>query len=327
MADLLVIGCGYLGRRVADLGRAAGQRVFATTRSPPHAAEFQRLGLEPVLCDVIDPDSLLALPAGVDVVYCVGFDRAGGADMRAVFVDGLANVLDALEEIGRLVYVSSTGVYAQRDGEAVDENAATQPTSESGRVVLEAERLLRGERPDAVILRFAGIYGPGRLIREQALRAGDALSGDPEQWLNLIHVEDGAVAVTAAARNGAAGRRVQRLRRPAGAAARLLRPHGRGAADAAAVVPVAAGGPPRGPGKSPNRQPADAGGARRDAALSELHGRFGGVGGIDGIGCRSFQRLSGAFLSTSLAALSTQMRWRATWIMLRSRSGRFCLSI
>ena len=205
MPDLLVIGCGYLGRRVADQGRAAGRRVFATTRSRRRAAEFQALGLEPVLCDVTDPDSLLALPAGADAVYCVGFDRAAGAGMRMVFVDGLANVLDTLDEAGRLVYVSSTGVYAQHDGEAVDETAATQPASESGRVVLEAERLLHGRRPDAVTLRFAGIYGPGRLIREREVRAGDALSGDPEQWLNLIHVEDGAAAVTAALERGRPG--------------------------------------------------------------------------------------------------------------------------
>ena len=104
------------------------------------------------------------------MVYCVGLDRTAGADMRTVYVEGLANVLDALGEPGRFVYVSSTGVYAQRDGEAVDETAATEPESESGRVVLEAERLLRARRPAAVILRFAGIYGPGRLMREQAVR-------------------------------------------------------------------------------------------------------------------------------------------------------------
>lgn len=205
MSDTLVIGCGYLGRRVAALRRAAGRRIFATTRSPLRAEEFQRLGLQPVLCDVNDPDSLRALPAAQEVVCAVGFDRAAGADMRTVFVDGLANVLDALEGQGRFVHVSSTGVYAQRDGEAVDETAATEPASESGRVVLEAERLLRERRPGAVVLRFAGIYGPGRLIREKDVRAGEALSGDPEQWLNLIHVEDGAAAVAAALERGRPG--------------------------------------------------------------------------------------------------------------------------
>jgi nucleoside-diphosphate-sugar epimerase len=207
MSDLLVIGCGYLGRRVAERRRAAGLRVFASTRSLGHADEFQRAGLEPVLCDVLEPDSLRALPGGADVVYCVGFDRAAGKTMRNVYVDGLENVLNALDaaDHGRFVYVSSTGVYGQTGGEEVDETAAPAPAGESGRIVLGAEDLLRERRPDAVILRFAGIYGSNRLIRAAALKAGEPLTGDPDQWLNLIHVEDGASAVIAAVERAGAG--------------------------------------------------------------------------------------------------------------------------
>ena len=208
MSDLLVIGCGYLGRRVAERRRATGFRVFASTRSPQRADEFHRLGLEPILCDVLDPDSLRALPAGADVVYCVGFDRAAGKTMRNVYVDGLENVLNALDadDEKHFVYVSSTGVYGQTGGEEVDETAATEPAGESGRIVLGAEDLLGERRPDAVILRFAGIYGPNRLIRAAALKAGEPLLGDPNQWLNLIHVEDGAAAVIAAVEQAQAGR-------------------------------------------------------------------------------------------------------------------------
>ena len=213
MSDVLVVGCGYLGRRVAAQQLAAGRRVFATTRSPHRAEEFQRLGLEPVHCDVLEPDSLIVLPAATDIVYCVGFDRMARRDMRTVYVDGLANVLSALSVQGnepsalrRFVYVSSTGVYSHSNGEQVDEKAATEPAAEPGRIALDAERLLRERRPDAMILRFAGIYGPRRLIREKAVRGGEALSGDPEQWLNLIHVEDGATAVAAALERGRLGR-------------------------------------------------------------------------------------------------------------------------
>ncbi len=86
--------------------------------------------------------------------------------MRNVYVDGLENVLNALDaaDQGHFVYVSSTGVYGQSRGEEVDETAATNPAGESGRIVLDAENLIRERRPDAVILRFAGIYGPDRLI-------------------------------------------------------------------------------------------------------------------------------------------------------------------
>src|SRR5438552_2269194 len=111
-----------------------------------------------------------------------------GRAMREVHVDGLRHVLDTLPVPGRFVYVSSTGVYGQTDGSWVDESSPTEPAEEAGRVVLEAERLLRERLPAAVVLRFAGIYGPDRLLRGQAVRNGEPLVGDPEKWLNLIHV-------------------------------------------------------------------------------------------------------------------------------------------
>jgi nucleoside-diphosphate-sugar epimerase len=208
MADKLVIGCGYLGRVVAARWRDAGHRVVATTRTPNRATELRALGHEPVICDVMQPASLLlALPRSVDTVFhCVGFDRTTAVPMRTVYVEGLANVLTALcTWRGRFIYVSSTSVYGQTAGEEVDEDAATQPAEDSGRVVLEAEQLLRERRPDAIILRFAGIYGPGRLPRAREIVAGEALAADPETWLNLIHVEDGAAAVLAADERGRPG--------------------------------------------------------------------------------------------------------------------------
>jgi nucleoside-diphosphate-sugar epimerase len=131
-------------------------------------------------------------------VYCVGFNRAAGKSMRDVYVNGLANVMSALPRPRRFLYVSSTGTYGQSAGQEVAEDAVTEPDDEPGKIVLEAEQLLRRRLPETVILRFAGIYGPGRLIRGEALRSGEPLAGDPEKLLNLIHVEDGAAAVLAA---------------------------------------------------------------------------------------------------------------------------------
>jgi nucleoside-diphosphate-sugar epimerase len=125
--------------------------------------------------------------------------------MREVYLDGLRHVLDTLPTPERFVYVSSTGVYGQTDGSWVDESSPAEPTEESGRVVLDAERLLREKLPAAVVLRIAGIYGPDRLLRKQPLLRGEPLVGDPQKWLNLIHVEDGADAVIAAEARAAPG--------------------------------------------------------------------------------------------------------------------------
>jgi nucleoside-diphosphate-sugar epimerase len=206
MADKLIIGCGYLGRRVAALWCAQNHRVFATTRSTARADGGGALGLKPNLCDVLDPASLRSLPRVQSIAYCIGLDRSTGVSMYSLYVGGLANLLAALPQPApRFLYVSSTSVYGQSDGEKVDESATTAPQEESGKVVLEAERLLRARLSSAVILRFAGIYGPGRLMRGKAIKAGESIIGDAEQWLNLIHVEDGAAVVVAADERAAPG--------------------------------------------------------------------------------------------------------------------------
>jgi nucleoside-diphosphate-sugar epimerase len=199
----LIVGCGYLGRRVAARWHASGNRVAALTRR--NADALAALGVEPVVGDVLDPASLRNLPSARTVLYAVGMDRSAGHSMRAVYVEGLANVLDTLPACERFVYVSSTGVYGQTGGELVDEDSPTEPREESGRVVLEAEQLLRARLPGAIVLRFAGIYGPGRLLRERAVRSGEPLAGEADRWLNLVHVEDGAEAVLAAESRGTPG--------------------------------------------------------------------------------------------------------------------------
>ena len=187
----LVIGCGYLGRVVAAAWLRQGRRVAALTRNRPD--ELRSAGLEPIVGDVTRPDTLV-LPEAATVLYAVGMDRTAGHTMRAVYVDGLRHVLDRLR-CERFVYVSSTGVYGQTDGSVVDEESPTEPVEESGRVVLAAERVVRERLPAATILRFAGLYGPGRVLRRKQLLAGEPFAGDADKWLNLIHVADGAAAV------------------------------------------------------------------------------------------------------------------------------------
>ncbi|MFO0809858.1 MAG: SDR family oxidoreductase [Gemmataceae bacterium] len=196
---VLVLGCGYLGKLVAE----RCERVTALTRSPERAVEFQRRGWHPIIGDILDPS--LRLPEADVTVFAVGFDRRTGRSRREVYVGGLRNVLTLLPQNNRLIYVSSTGVYAQTDGSEVNETSPTEALDETGRVVCDAERLLLEYQPDAIRLRFAGIYGPGRFLRTESIKLGEPVPGNPDAWLNLIHVEDGARAVMAAIRCGASG--------------------------------------------------------------------------------------------------------------------------
>jgi nucleoside-diphosphate-sugar epimerase len=200
--DLLVVGCGYLGQRVA--ARWPG-RVFVTTRRPEAADAFRSRGWTPIVCDVTRPETLRQLPVVDTVAYSIALDRRSGAAMRDVYVGGLTNVLAHLPRPRRFVHVSSSSVYGQSDGSWVDESSPTEPEEPAGQVVLETEQTLRATLPDVIVLRFSGIYGPGRLLRRSVIQAGEPIVADGDKWLNLIHVADGARAVLAAAECGTPG--------------------------------------------------------------------------------------------------------------------------
>jgi nucleoside-diphosphate-sugar epimerase len=198
----LIFGCGYLGRRVATQWLNDGHHVHAVTRSAEAFATFQEMGIQPILADVCEPETLKELPAVDTILYSIAFDRRANRSREEVTCFGLRNVLDRVrDQCSRFIYISTSSVYGQTTGEWVDETSECQPTSEGGQLNLAAENLVRDSfqmngSGTATILRLAGIYGPGRLLtRIEALRAGQPLAGKPDAWLNLIHVDDAASAI------------------------------------------------------------------------------------------------------------------------------------
>ncbi len=206
----LIFGCGYLGSRVALRWRDAGEPVHVVTRSAERAKLLHSEGFFPLVADVTEPTTLASLPQAETVLFAVGMDRASGRSVREVYVEGLRQVLDALPEgVERFIYVSSTGVYGPHAGDWVDEESPCEPLRETGRACLEAERVLEqhrlGER--AVVLRLAGIYGPGRIPLAGKLQAGEPIPAPADGFLNLIHVDDAAEVVLAAEQHAQPPRR------------------------------------------------------------------------------------------------------------------------
>src|SRR5688572_17017180 len=106
----LIIGCGYLGMRVARLWLAEEVPVAALTRSHARANEFRGIGLMPVEAEILIPESLKALADLVGptdtVLYAVGYDRTSGSSMHDVYVQGLKNALDALpQNFRKFIYI------------------------------------------------------------------------------------------------------------------------------------------------------------------------------------------------------------------------------
>jgi nucleoside-diphosphate-sugar epimerase len=200
VARVLVAGCGYVGGELARRLAADGHAVFGLRRSSGALPE----GVQPIAADLCDRTALCAALAevehgGIDAVaYTAAADRGDDDAYRRAYVEGLANVLAWADAQGmrppRVLFTSSTAVYAQQDGEWVDEDSPTEPTHFSGTRMLEAEGLLAAA--GGVALRLGGIYGPGRTRLIDGVRAGRAtIRPGPPRWTNRIHRDDAAGAL------------------------------------------------------------------------------------------------------------------------------------
>jgi nucleoside-diphosphate-sugar epimerase len=197
----LIFGCGYVGHRVAKAWLEGGHEVAVVTRSPERATRLSSEGLRAIVADVMLPETLRKLPPAPSVLFAVGFDRNQSWSIDEVYSHGLRNVLDALPaETGRVIYLSSTGVYGDSDGAWIDEETPAEPTRKGGQACLAAEQTLFAHPLGArgIVLRLAGIYGPERVPRRDDVLAGRPIDGTGDGHLNLIHVHDVVRAVRAA---------------------------------------------------------------------------------------------------------------------------------
>ena len=208
---VLIVGCGYVGRALgAELVRQ-GCRVSGLRRAQHADAELRDLGIQPIIADLTRPASLPPLGSGYDwVVLCVSASGGGPAEYREVYFEGTRRLLSWLASAPprKLVYTSSTAVYGQLDGSEVNESSPASPQTDTGRVLLETEQVLlqAASEQNTVVLRVAGIYGPGRSYWLDQVRAGTArIDERGERFLNMIHQADLVGAIHASLVRGKPG--------------------------------------------------------------------------------------------------------------------------
>jgi nucleoside-diphosphate-sugar epimerase len=207
MPRILIAGCGYVGQAAADSFHAAGWTVEGWTHSGESAA---RLSAKPYLVRGVDISrrGQVAECTGMfdAVIHCASSSGGDAEIYRQVYLDGARNLTEIFPG-SKLLFTSSTSVYAQRDAAWVTEESETRPIRETSGILLEAERvvLTRG----GIVARLAGIYGPRRSALLNKFLAGTTII-DPEndRLLNQVHRDDIASALFLLLNREAEGARI-----------------------------------------------------------------------------------------------------------------------
>lgn len=204
MRRLLIVGCGDVALRMVPLVRGRS-RVFALSHSPQRFATLRALGVTPVRGDLDFPHTLDAI-AGLahDVVHFAPPPHEGPHDTRtAHLIAALAKGQSLPQQV---VYISTSGVYGDCNGELVAETRPLRPQTDRARRRADAERRLRewGARSGVrvAILRVPGIYATDRLPLERLQHGTPALAPDEDAYVNHVHADDLARIAFAACYRG-----------------------------------------------------------------------------------------------------------------------------
>ncbi|MCK9563302.1 MAG: NAD(P)H-binding protein [Bacteroidales bacterium] len=208
---IFLIGFGDIARRLASRLVADGCDVSALRRTA-----MGESGIRTFRGDCRDEALLAEVLAGQEAVVVTlapdAFTEQSYRDTYEAGARALARVLTAASAPPRQVlWVSSTSVYGESDGGWVHEATPARPQGFSGRSLLAAEDIIRRQPVPAVVVRFSGIYGPGRTRLVDQVRGGHCAPPRPPQWSNRIHSEDCAGVLHHLIRRQRAGKQLAPL--------------------------------------------------------------------------------------------------------------------
>lgn len=207
LTPAVIIGCGYIGSLLADQLTARGQQVSALVRSQ---ATYNHLvsRLDTVqAADLDDPLQLALSTGGSQLFYFSPPPSMGSTDSRTT------HLLQALSKPGkqpdRIVYISTTGVYGDCQGRWIDESAPTNAQVDRAKRRMDAETQLsafgKSLGSEIIIVRVAGIYGPGKLPLKRIAAGDPVVKADQSPYTNRIHAHDLVKMLDAAMQRGVNG--------------------------------------------------------------------------------------------------------------------------
>jgi nucleoside-diphosphate-sugar epimerase len=192
MARILVVGSGDIGGGLAKKMVASGHTVWGMRRSDREIGS----GVTTISADVSDMETLIdQIPKDLDyVIYSVASPDFSEEGYDTYYVHGIVHIMALLtqmhQSLKRFFFVSSTSVYPHHDGSWVDEATEVEPTAFAGRKMREAELKLLESDFKSTVVRFSGIYGPGRTRMINQAQSGAHCDPKPDVWTNRIHRDD-----------------------------------------------------------------------------------------------------------------------------------------
>ena len=190
MSRILIAGCGDIGTALGNALAGDGHYVAGLKRRPPANGG----AIHYIQADLTRAAELSEINTDFDqVIVIVTPDRSDEESYRRVFVNGTENLLELFSRnntVAAFTFVSSTSVYGQTRGEWVDETSPTESHGFRGQVLLAAESAVLSQSDNNTIVRFSGIYGPGRERLLTMARQGGDIQYDPPYFTNRIHRDD-----------------------------------------------------------------------------------------------------------------------------------------
>src|SRR5205809_5898225 len=194
MPRILIAGGGYVGEATADLFHSAGWNVEGWVHSQDSAARLSAKPYRVGLVDISQRDEIAEQTEAFDAVIHCASSRGGDAEAyRQIYLKGARHLLENFRK-AKILFTSSTSVYAQRDGSWVTEESETKPLRETSRILLEVENLILEKC--GIVVRLAGIYGPQRSsLLSKFLNGTATIDPQSDRFVNQVHRDDIASAL------------------------------------------------------------------------------------------------------------------------------------
>lgn len=180
-----ILGCGWLGKPLGEALVNSGCAVHGSTTRSENIPALKAIGIVPHVFEVNAslPDNVVRTFFSSDVLM-ISLPHGARRGKSDEYLRQIHYVMDAVRRstIGKIILISTTSVYPNLNRVVVEEDA------DDGNPIVHAEKIIRDSGISSTIVRFAGLFGPGRHPGRFLAGKNDVKGGSVP--VNMIHLAD-----------------------------------------------------------------------------------------------------------------------------------------